>query len=83
MELKVKDYLESVEISLKSLREKLSNPQYCASMPREVTIALAKNKISKLKEAIAYLKTLDLECVLSTGTGLTKEGVEYYKIMNK
>ena len=86
--LKAKFFLEDAKVSLAHFQKGLDEIKngtfkYDGSMRNSCVDALYAHKVKVYEEVINYLETLDDDCILSTGTGLTEEGSKYYDLVNK
>ena len=65
--------------------EKVENGTYPydGSMPKTCVDALCYSKVQTYKNVIAYLETLPKDLAIQTSRGCTKEGSEYYRLVNK
>lgn len=88
MILTAKHYLESSKVSLNNFKkglEEIKNGtfKYDGSMSNSCVNALYVHKVKVYEEVVNYLETLDEDCVINTGRGLTEEGCKYYKLVNQ
>ena len=82
------DYLENTKRDLEyweNKLEKLNNNtlEYDGSIPDFCYDALIKSKVKVFTSVVEWLNTLNEDEVMSSVTGLTNLGAEYYERVNK
>lgn len=88
MKFTVKYFLDKAKHDLNYWQKKVKEIEnktfeYDGSMPKSCIDALCYHKVKNYENVIEYLEKLPEDLVIQSSFGQTKEGSEYYRLVNR